>query len=143
MLETNIDNMNPEIYSYLFPKLLANKALDVFVTAVTMKKNRPANILSVLCEEVDVEKIEEIIFTETTTLGIRKYKVERSELERKLEKIDTKFGEITLKIAFLNGKLIKSAPEYEDCQKIASANNLPMIQVYNEAIAEASKKFKL
>jgi len=135
MLETNIDNMNPEIYSYLFPKLLSNKALDVFVTAITMKKNRPANILSVLCEEADVEIIEEIIFTETTTLGIRKYKVERSELERKFEKISTRFGEITIKKAFRNGILVKSAPEYEDCQKIALTNGVPLIQVYNEAIA--------
>ena len=136
MLETNIDNMNPEIYSYLFPKLLDNKALDVFVTPIIMKKNRPANILSVLCNEVDVEQLEEILFTETTTLGIRKYKVEREELQRKFEKISTRYGEITVKYTFRNGKLLKFTPEYEECRLIAEKTNIPLIQIINEIRAE-------
>ena len=129
MLETNIDNMNPEIYSYLFPKLLENGALDVFTTPIVMKKNRPANILSVLCNNDKVELIEEIIFAETTTLGIRKYKVEREELKREFKKITTKYGDITVKFAYRDGKLLKFAPEYEECKQIAENLNISLIQV--------------
>ncbi|MDD2798312.1 MAG: nickel pincer cofactor biosynthesis protein LarC [Bacteroidales bacterium] len=134
MLETNIDNMNPEIYSYIFPKLLENGALDVFITPITMKKGRPANKLSVLCKEEHIQTIEEIIFTETTTLGIRKYAVERTELERTFEKVTTKYGEITVKKAYGNGELIKYAPEYEECRAIAEKTGKPLIHIYNEVI---------
>lgn len=140
MLETNIDNMNPEIYSYLFPKLLDNKALDVFVTPIIMKKNRPANILSVLCNEETLEQLEEILFTETSTLGIRKYKVERAELERTFEKTYTKHGPVTVKYAFRNGKLLKFTPEYEECRIIAEKTNTPLIQIVNEIRAEIENK---
>ncbi len=136
ILETNIDNMNPEIYSYLFPKLLDNKALDVFVTPIIMKKNRPANILSVLCKEEVVEEIEEILFAETSTLGIRKYKVERDELDRTFDKVNTKYGLVTVKYAFRNGRLLKFTPEYEECRLIAQKTNIPLIQVINEIRAE-------
>ena len=136
MLETNIDNMNPEIYSYLFPKLLDNKALDVFVTPIIMKKNRPANILSVLCNEETVEQLEEILFTETSTLGIRKYKVEREELQREFKNVTTRYGMITVKYAFRNGKFLKFTPEYEDCRLIAEKTNIPLIQIINEIRAE-------
>lgn len=136
MLETNIDNMNPEIYSYLFPKLFDNKALDVFVTPILMKKNRPANILSVLCNEEMAGQLEEILFTETSTLGIRKYKVEREELQREFKNITTRYGMITVKYAFRNGKLLKFTPEYEDCRLIAEKTNIPLIQIINEIRAE-------
>jgi uncharacterized protein (TIGR00299 family) protein len=136
MLETNIDNMNPEIYSYLFPKLLENGALDVFTTPIVMKKNRPANILSVLCKEDNAELMEAIIFTETTTLGIRKYKVEREELKREFKKVTTKYGEITVKFAFRQGKLLKFAPEYEECKVIAERTNTSLIQVLDSVRAE-------
>jgi pyridinium-3,5-bisthiocarboxylic acid mononucleotide nickel chelatase len=136
MLETNIDNMNPEIYSYLFPKLLDNKALDVFVTPIIMKKNRPANILSVLCNEEMAGQLEEILFTETSTLGIRKYKVEREELQREFKNVTTRYGMITVKYAFRNGKLLKFTPEYEDCRLIAEKTNIPLIQIINEIRAD-------
>jgi hypothetical protein len=136
MLETNIDNMNPEIYSFLFPKLLENGALDVFTTPIVMKKNRPANILSVLCSEDSVEKLEEIIFAETTTLGIRKYKVEREELKREFKKITTKYGDITVKFAYRDGKLLKFAPEYDECRLIAENTNTPLIQVIDNVRIE-------
>ncbi len=141
MLETNIDNMNPEFYSYLFPKLLDNKALDVFVTPITMKKNRPAHKLSILCKEDNAVQLEEIIFRETPTLGIRKYRVEREELARKFEKVETKFGELTVKLAYRNGELLKFAPEYEECRQIAVKTGIPLFQIYNEVISEAKRKF--
>lgn len=132
MLETNIDNMNPEIYSVLFPKLLENQALDVFVTPIIMKKNRPANILSVLCHESEVENLQGLIFSETTTLGIRKYKVEREELQRSFKKVSTAYGEVTVKCAYKDGKLLKFAPEFEDCRRIAEQYHLPVMQVLAE-----------
>ena len=143
MLETNIDNMNPEIYSYLFPKLLENKALDVFVTPIIMKKNRPANILSVLCHDEMVEQLEEIIFTETSTLGIRKYNVQREILERKFDKVTTRFGQVTIKYAFRNGKLLKFTPEYEECRQIAENTNTPLIQIMNEVMLDVETGYSI
>ena len=140
MLETNIDNMNPEIYSYLFPKLLENGALDVFTTPIVMKKNRPANILSVLCKAEFAEALESILFLETPTLGIRKYSVERNELERRFEKITTIHGEINLKIATQNRSILKFSPEYDDCNRIALETGIPIIQIFNEAVKEGQSK---
>ena len=143
MLETNIDNMNPEIYSYLFPKLLDNKALDVFVTPIIMKKNRPANILSVLCNEEVAEELEEILFAETSTLGIRKYKVEREELQREFKNVTTRYGMITVKYAFRNGKLLKFTPEYEECRQIAENTNTPLIQIMNEVMSDVETGYSI
>jgi pyridinium-3,5-bisthiocarboxylic acid mononucleotide nickel chelatase len=140
ILETNIDNMNPEVYSYLFPKLLDNKALDVFVTPILMKKNRPANMLSILCGEAEAARLEEILFLETTTLGIRKYKVEREELERRFETVETPYGLVTVKFAYRNDKLLKFAPEYEDCRRIAEEKQLPLVQVMNDINALIAKQ---
>ena len=138
MLETNIDYMNPDVYSHLFPKLLENKALDVFVTPIIMKKNRPANILSVLCQESEAAQLESLIFAETTTLGIRKYKVEREELQRSFEKISTPYGEVTVKCAYKDGKLLKMAPEFEECRVIAEQLQLPVLNVLNEVTVLAT-----
>lgn len=138
MLETNIDNMNSEVYSYLFQQLFDAGALDVFVSPVVMKKSRPANVLSVLSKEDSVAALEQLIFLETTTLGIRKYGVERVELERKFEKMATRFGEITIKKAYRDGKLLKFSPEYEECRAIASQQNIPLIRVMNEIHTDIS-----
>lgn len=131
MLETNIDDMNPEIYSYIMPLLFEQGALDVFYTNIIMKKNRPGIKLSVLCHMDDMEAIENIIFHETTTLGIRKYQVDREILERSSEKVETIYGEIRVKVAKKNHKTVKAAPEYEDCRRIASENNIPLKDVYD------------
>jgi len=124
--------MNPEIFSWIFPKILELGALDVFVTPIIMKKNRPANKLSVLCKEKDTEKLENFIFQETTTLGIRKMRVERNELRREFRKIMTLYGEVSFKLAFQNESLVKYSPEYEDCKAIAEKFKIPLIKVYNE-----------
>ncbi|MFZ4455998.1 MAG: nickel pincer cofactor biosynthesis protein LarC [Bacteroidales bacterium] len=141
MLETNIDNMNPEIYTHLFSKILESGALDVFVTPIIMKKNRPANKLSVLCKAESVAAVETIIFEETTTLGIRKYTVEREELNRTFEKVQTKYGEITVKLAYRHGELLKYAPEFEECRLIAVEKGLPVSTIYNEVMSKAANQF--
>lgn len=131
ILETNIDDMNPEIYSYLFPLLLEKGALDVYLTGIIMKKNRPGVMLSILCRRGDVKALQEILFTETTTLGVRCREVERVELARTQATVDTSLGAVRVKQAYLEGELLKSAPEYEDCRAMAEKHGLPLREVYN------------
>ncbi|GAB6138636.1 hypothetical protein JCM15060_18250 [Halanaerobaculum tunisiense] len=140
MLETNIDDMNPEIYSYLYPRLFEAGALDVYLTDIMMKKNRPGSKVNVLCQPEDVSSLEEILFRETTTFGIRKYQVERKALERKFQQLETKFGELTVKLAYYQGELIKYAPEYKECQTLAQELAIPVRQVYDEVMATAQEK---
>ncbi|MBF0362966.1 MAG: nickel pincer cofactor biosynthesis protein LarC [Oligoflexia bacterium] len=134
ILETNIDDMNPEIYSYLMPKILENGALDVFFTHIIMKKNRPAITVSVLCNSEDVLKIEELLFKETTTFGIRKYSVSRRTLKRETIAIKSKFGSVKAKVGFLNDKIIKYAPEYEECKLAAERSGVSLREVYEDVI---------
>ncbi len=132
VLETNIDDMSSEVYTYLYEKLLANKALDVFTTPILMKKNRPAYKLSVICNLEDKECIEKIIFQETTTFGIRAYEVSRSILDRNFSKMDTSFGEVTVKNGYLDKELIKSSFEFEDLKQLAIKHNVPLNKIINE-----------
>ncbi len=138
ILETNIDDMNPEYYQYIIEKLLANGALDVYLTPIQMKKNRPAIKLNVLIDSKTVEVLEkslDIIFKESSSLGIRIYEnVTRVSLDRKVEKVQTPWGEVRIKKAYLDGKLINSTPEYEDCKQIADKRKLPLIDIYNYVI---------
>ncbi len=132
MLETNIDDMNSEIYGYVMEKAFKKGALDVFFTSIMMKKNRPGILLSVLCEEKNREELEKMIFQETTTLGLRGYAVDRRILKRKKIKINTKYGIVPIKVGFLEDKIIKYAPEYDFCREIAIHSELPIKNVYEE-----------
>lgn len=134
ILETNIDDMNSEIYSYLFKILFNAGANDVFLTNIIMKKNRPGIKLSVLVRESLIEEIEKIIFLETTTLGIRRYPIDKSILNKKFETLKTPMGDITLKHGFYKDKLVKTKAEYEDCRKIAEEKNIPLKDVYSKLI---------
>ncbi|WP_034601303.1 nickel insertion protein [Clostridiisalibacter paucivorans] len=135
--------MNPEYYSYIMPKLLEEGAKDVYMANIMMKKNRPAIKLTVLCESDDVKNMEDILFKETSTLGIRRYKVKRTELERKFIKIKTKFGLVTLKLGYKEGKILKYSPEYQECQEIAKGFDIPINKVYKEIIHSAKKYFEV
>ncbi len=128
--ECNLDDMNPEMYDYIFDVLFKSGANDVFITPIIMKKSRPAVTLSALCNEKTLPGIEKILFTETSTLGIRKYKVDKEMLVRKSRKIKTPYGDVNLKMAFLSGKLVKSKPEYDDCLKIAREQNISLSALY-------------
>jgi uncharacterized protein (TIGR00299 family) protein len=130
VIECNIDDMNPEFYDYIIDSLFNAGAKDVYITPIIMKKSRPAVKLSVLCDYGSENQIEEILFKETSSLGIRKYSVEKIMLDRKIESINTEYGEVKIKSAFYNNKLIKSKPEYEDCIKIAKEKNIPINDVY-------------
>lgn len=128
--------MNPEIYSYIIPKLLDNGALDVYLTNIIMKKNRPAIKLSVLVSENKKRNIINEIFKETTTFGIRMYKVDREILDRKFKKVVTKYGQVNMKIGMRNGDIIQKSPEYEDVKKIAKENNVSIKEIYNEVMKQ-------
>lgn len=135
LLETNIDDSNPEIFGYVMEKLLAAGALDVFFTPIQMKKNRPATLLSTLCRPPDVDELETILLTETSTLGIRRQWVERRCLERFSETLQTRYGPIRVKIARLHDGATKRAPEYDDCRRAAETHNVPLREVYAAALA--------
>jgi len=132
IIECNIDDMNPEFYEFISEKLFEAGASDVFYSSIFMKKNRPAIKLSVLCTEDKLEILKTIILTETTTFGLRIFKVDKTELEREFTSQQTKYGTVKIKSGFLNGKKIKSKPEYEDCKKIAIENNVPISEIYKE-----------
>jgi len=132
--------MSGEIYSYLFPKLLKAGAKDVYLTNIMMKKNRPAQKLTVLAAVEKRKQMEEIIFRETTTLGIRRREVERSCLERKYLELDSTLGKATIKAAYYQGELIKYSPEYEECKEIAERERVRLQDVCALLKKEAAEK---
>jgi hypothetical protein len=140
VLEANLDDMNPQIYGYFLEKALAAGALDVFSTPVQMKKNRPGMLVTVLCKPEDEPKFHELFFAETTTLGVRTCTAERRVLARQWETVRTNFGEVRIKVARLNGHIRQASPEFEDCRKLAEAQNVPLQRVMDEAMRAWSLK---
>lgn len=130
VIETNIDNMNPEIYPYVIDKLMENGALDAYLTNIIMKKGRPAVKLSVLCDIENTDRLSDIIFDETTTIGLRIFEAKRKKLERKAKTIKTKYGTARVKISKLNNKVQNVMPEYRDCVRIAKKHKVPLKRVY-------------
>jgi len=133
VLETNIDDSNPQIFDYVLERLFKIGALDVWLTPIQMKKNRPAVTLSVLAPSALQEKIETIIFAETTTIGIRRYSVQRTAAERREENVTTPWGSVRVKISSMNGKVCSVTPEVDDCRKLAAENNVPLKDVLQAA----------
>ncbi|MDF2987617.1 MAG: hypothetical protein K0R50_3127 [Eubacterium sp.] len=129
ILETNIDNMSPEILGYTMEKLMDNGALDVYYTPIYMKKSRPSVMLTVLAKCEDEKKFSNLIFRETSTLGIRVTRTARYCMNRELVKVNTVYGDVRVKIASI-GDIHKFAPEYEDCKSIAVKTGLPITKVY-------------
>jgi hypothetical protein len=134
LLETNIDDLNPQVYDYLMERLLEAGALDVNLTSVQMKKNRPATQVSVLCRPADGNALEAILFAETSTLGVRKLIVERHALQRSFETVETPYGKVRVKIANWSEGQSRAAPEYEDCRAIAEKTGIPLWDIYRAAL---------
>jgi len=134
LLESNLDDLNPEIYPYVMESLFKAGALDVCLVPVQMKKNRPGTQIQVLVEIQRAEDMREILFQETSTLGIRQTKVNRYSLPRKIQEVSTSFGIVKIKVAGEGTKFQKASPEYEDCQKLARENDIPIQKVYQEAL---------
>lgn len=132
IIECNIDDMNPEMYEYVMDKLFEAGADDVYFQTILMKKTRPAIKISVLSGLSLVSEMERILLSETSTLGVRKYEVQKTMLQREQKTIDTKWGTVRIKVGFLNDKAIKSKPEYGDCLAISRANHVPLSDVYHE-----------
>jgi len=141
MLETNIDDLNPEMYEYVMERLFAAGARDVFLSTIHMKKNRPGILLQVLCEPVDRERLSTIIFTETSTLGLRSYAVARVALRRESTNITTSYGPVRVKLAHGPDGRVNAAPEYEDCKRLAQEKNVPLKVVYEAALLAARQNF--
>jgi uncharacterized protein (TIGR00299 family) protein len=133
VLETNIDDMNPEIFEHLMEKLFENGALDVSLIPIHMKKNRPGVLLQVLASPEIAQILKRIIYQETTTLGIRQQWIERECLHRHFETIETVYGPIQMKIAHLGGGQIKYSAEYEDCKSLALKHNIPIQDIMKAA----------
>ena len=138
VLETNLDDCNPEWLGALASDLLGRGASDVWFTPVTMKKGRPATMLSVLADAACAESLRERIFRSTTTFGIRSYPVQRETLERRFENIRTQWGDVPVKVGTLHGEDITASPEHDACAILAKANNVTPRQVY-EAATQAFK----
>jgi uncharacterized protein (TIGR00299 family) protein len=137
MIESNIDDMNPEIYGYVMDKLFAQGALDVFLTPIIMKKGRYATRISVLSPSGKEAELIKTLFLETTAIGLRRYRVERSRLERKSISVETPFGEVSVKIGILEGAVVNQSPEYEICRKLALEKDVPLKEVYQAALRAA------
>lgn len=135
VLETTIDDLSPQVLGYVTERLLASGALDVFITPAQMKKNRPGSLLTVLCDEMTASVLREVIFRETSTLGIRTRRERRDCLERAIISVSTQWGAVRVKESRLNGSVTNFAPEYEDCRRVAEANAIPLKQVQQEAVS--------
>jgi pyridinium-3,5-bisthiocarboxylic acid mononucleotide nickel chelatase len=133
LLETNIDDMNPQFFDLLSDRLFAAGALDVWLSPITMKKGRPATQVSVLLPAAKRAEVENVLFENSTTLGVRSMPVERVKAARTIESVTTRWGDVRLKLRIWNGRTIEAMPEYDDCLRIAQEHELPLRTVWNEA----------
>ena len=131
IVETNIDNMSGEILGYVMEKLFEAGAVDAYFTPIQMKKGRPGIIISAIVAESNLSSVELVLLNQTTTFGIRKYKVARTILTREFKEVDSRFGKIKVKIGKYNGDIKSFSPEYEDCKRIAEERGIPLKQVYS------------
>ena len=136
VLEANLDDLNPQVFGYVMDRLLEEGALDVFAVPVQMKKSRPGTLLTVLCQPEHSDKLSQIIFAETTTLGVRRREEQRQILARRWVDVSTQWGSVRMKIANMNGTVTNYAPEYEDCRRIASERQVPLKTVMQAAVQE-------
>jgi uncharacterized protein (TIGR00299 family) protein len=134
VLEANLDDMNPQVFGYVMDRLLEEGALDVLGIPVQMKKNRPGMLLTVLASPKDAERLTQLLFAETTTLGVRRREEPRQILKRRWESVETRWGSVRVKVAGVNGCGSNCAPEYEDCRKLAAEHHVPLKTVMQEAL---------
>jgi len=133
VVETNLDDINAEILGHFVEKAFAEGALDVFHTPIQMKKNRPGVLLTLLCPAAEADKFSELVLRETSAFGVRRCTTERRKLRRESVTVKTAFGEVTVKVGKLNGKVVQTAPEFESCKKLATQAGVPLKQVYEAA----------
>jgi len=140
VLETNIDDSTPQIAGFVMERAFKLGARDCWITPIQMKKNRPAFMISILCDLTSKQRMLELLHTETTTIGVREQAVRRDALDREERNVNTAFGAISVKISKLNGKIVNAMPEYEDVRAAAIANEVPFKTVHNAALDALSEK---
>ena len=133
-IETNLDDCPPELLGAVFERLLAAGALDVWFTPIQMKKQRPAVMLSLLCDEADTTPLADLIFEGTTAFGLRIEKIVRLKLDRRIDTVRTQFGEVAVKIGSREGRVLQVAPEYESCRLLAEQTSAPLKLIYEHAV---------
>jgi uncharacterized protein (TIGR00299 family) protein len=134
LLETNLDDQSGELVGYCAAQLWQAGALDVYTTAIQMKKGRPGVKLTVICHETEAERLTEIILAETSTLGVRRWRANRRLLPRRPHAVETRWGMVEGKVAWLGNEAVKFSPEFESCQRIAVERQLPLRAVYEAAL---------
>lgn len=135
MLETNLDDLPGEVVGHAMVKLMEAGALDAFVTPIQMKKNRPGVMISTLCDDAKIPGVEEVLFRETTTLGIRRYPVSRHKIKRREVHVETPFGTIRGKLGIVENRPPSFSPEYDDCARAAAERGVSLLEVYDAARA--------
>ena len=143
IVETNIDDMNPQFYEYIMEQLQSQGVAEVFLTPIFMKKNRPATLLTVICSIEKLSSVAQFLLRETTTLGVRWREEERACAERQIIRHRTKHGVIHFKLARWDGKIVNLAPEYEDCKRLAFEKGVPLKEVFEEAKKAATTLLKV
>jgi uncharacterized protein (TIGR00299 family) protein len=138
VLETNLDDINAEILGAVVDKAFQAGALDVFHTPIQMKKNRPGIVFTILCAEADADRFSEFMLVETTAFGVRRSISERRKLSRRFTTLQTVFGDVTIKIGSLNGRMLQAAPEFESCRKLADHHQVPVKLVFEAAMQAAA-----
>jgi uncharacterized protein (TIGR00299 family) protein len=142
VIETNVDDLEPELYEYVIERLLAAGAQDAWLTPIVMKKSRPAVTVSVLCSRDQEQEMRRILFRETGTLGVRTAPVAKTALAREITKVETAFGPIAVKIGTLEGRVVTLSPEFEDCARLAREFGVPAREVHQEAVRRAREELE-
>ena len=137
IIETNIDDMNPQFYDFLMERLFKMEVREVFLTPILMKKSRPATLLTVICTPEKLSSVIEFLIKETTTLGLRWHEEERNCAEREMLDLQTRYGKVRFKLARWEGRTVNLSPEYEDCKRLALKNGIPLKEIFEEARKEA------
>jgi uncharacterized protein (DUF111 family) len=142
VIETNIDDMNPQVYAFVTDLAFGLGALDAFVTPAQMKKGRPGVLLTVLSTPEVADELMAMLLVETTTLGVRYYEAQRRVLERAIETVETEYGPVRVKVARDGARTLHFQPEHEDCVKLAVQAKVPLLEVHGAATAAYRNKVK-
>lgn len=141
MLECNLDDMNPERYTHLMDLLFAAGAADVFIIPMVMKKSRPGHLLSVLCRPDTAEDMKDILFRESSSIGLREHSLKKSMLRREMLRVKTRYGEVDVKRSFWKGRVVNEKAEFEQCRKLALEHGISLEEVQNEVIRSLSGSY--
>jgi len=137
LIETNIDDMNPQVFGHVMGRLLEAGALDVYLTPIYMKKNRPATLLGIIARKADEHHLARLVLAETTTLGLRVQPIYRYEAQRTERLVATPYGDVPLKLKLLDGQVVQAAPEYDVCARLADEHQVPLMVIYQAALNAA------